>query len=164
MQTVIRSARLWMRRGQPADLEGYHALVSDFQLVQMTASWPWPPDRSFTARRATAIDPARGMGGPVFRGQTMVGMMAVIDGALGYAIARAHWGQGYATEIGRALIAHVWQRYHWDEITADVLSDNPASARVLEKLGFEEQGPTTCKSVARGPGDFPARAFRLARP
>ena len=83
---------------------------------------------------------------------------------MGYAIARAHWGKGYATEIGRALIAHVWATYDWDAIHAEVLEDNPASMRVLEKLGFQATGPTTCPSVARGPGTWPARAFRLTRP
>ena len=164
METVVCSARLTLRRGRPCDLEGYHALVSDFAVVRMTASWPWPPDRAFTARRATPIDPALGMGGPIFRGKDMVGMMAAIDGELGYAIARAHWGRGYATEMGRALVAHIWAAYEWPHIEATVLDDNPASMRVLEKLGFAETGPTTCPSVARGPGDYPARAFRLTRP
>ncbi len=164
METVVCSARLTLRRGRPCDLEDYHALVSDFAVVRMTASWPWPPDRAFTARRATPIDPALGMGGPIFRGKDMVGMMAAIDGELGYAIARAHWGRGYATEMGRALIGHIWSTYDWDTITATVLDDNPASMRVLEKLGFAETGPTTCPSAARGPGDYPARAFRLTRP
>ena len=82
---------------------------------------------------------------------------------IGYMFVRAHWGRGFATEIGRALLAHAWARYDWPEIHAGVLTANPASARVLLKLGFEEGAPSTGPSAAQG-GEFPTRTFRLARP
>ena len=164
MDAELRTQRLFMRRAQPQDLDAMHALVSDVEVARMTATWPIPPDRAFTATRCKPMDPADGMAGPVFHGDALVGMMGAFRGGLGYAIARPHWGKGYATEIGQALIAHVWSRYDWPDLTAVVLEDNPASMRVLEKLGFSETGPTTCKSVARGPGDNPARAFSLPRP
>ncbi len=164
MDTEIHTDRLKLRRSQPADLDEMHTLVSDFEVARMTATWPYPPDRTFTADRCAPMDPADGMAGPVFHGDVMVAMIGAYVGGLGYAVARPHWGNGYATEIGLALIPHVWATYDWPALTAEVMNDNPASARVLQKLGFTETGPTTCKSIARGPGDYPARAFILPRP
>ena len=169
METIVHSARLTLRRNQPDDVDAMHAIFADRDVARMTASWPWPPDRAFTASRCDPLPPADGMAGLIrTHDGTPVGGMGIhrmgADIGMGYAIARAHWGRGYATEMGRALIDHIWSTYDWDTITASVLDDNPASMRVLEKLGFAAIGPTTCPSAARGPGDYPARAFRLTRP
>jgi RimJ/RimL family protein N-acetyltransferase len=170
METELVTTRLSLRRARPVDLDGLHALGSDWELVKQTATWPWPADRAFTASRSQPVDPALGLAGPVFAGGEIVGMMGVIaseePGAvaeLGYMFKRAHWGKGYATEIGRTLIAHAWARYDWSAIEAVVFTANPASARVLEKLGFAE-GPGAIGLCAARAGSFPTRTFRLARP
>lgn len=163
MQTELRTERLWMRRAQPDDLDALHAIHADFDVVRQTASWPWPPDRAFSATRCQPADPARGMAGPIFANAEMVGMMGILDREMGYGIARAHWGRGYATEMGRALIAHVWASHDWPTIEACVFTDNPASARVLEKLGFAEGAACESACAARG-RRFATRTFRLARP
>ncbi len=167
MQAEIATARLTLRRSRPADLAAMHALVSDFAVVRNTANWPWPPDRAFTASRCAPMDPEMGLGGPVIHEGALVGMMGVSvkqDAVeLGYMFARAHWGRGFATEIGRALIAHAWARYDWPAIGASTFTDNPGSARVLDKLGFVEGPASMGESRARG-GSFPTRTFRLMRP
>ncbi|MCB1337458.1 MAG: GNAT family N-acetyltransferase [Maritimibacter sp.] len=167
MQTEIITPRLTLRRARPGDLDALHALASDWEVVKQTATWPWPPDRAFTATRSTPIPPEDGMGGPVFSGDALVGMIGVAmkEGKteLGYMFAQPYWGRGYATEIGRALIAHAWATYDWPAIEACVFDDNRGSARVLEKLGFTETGPCTGACAARG-AVLPTRTFRLPRP
>jgi RimJ/RimL family protein N-acetyltransferase len=59
---------------------------------------------------------------------------------LGYRLARAHWGKGYATEVSRRLLEHGFGELGLAEIVGVTHVDNLASRRVLEKLGFEEQG------------------------
>lgn len=54
---------------------------------------------------------------------------------LGYWLAKAAWGRGVATEAGAAMIADARIR-GVRRLTAGHFSDNPASARVLIKLGF----------------------------
>lgn len=166
MDTEIVTDRLRLRRARPEDLDALHALVSDWDVVKQTATWPWPPDRAFTATRAEPMSPEKGMAGPVFEGDTLVGMIGVNatdNGAeLGYMFARAHWGRGFATEIGRAVIVHAFATYDWPAIQACVFDENPASGRVLRKLGFEETGPCTGACAARGE-TLPTRTFRLVR-
>ena len=55
---------------------------------------------------------------------------------LGYAFARAAWGQGYATEIGRRLLEVARDDLGLAEVVAYAMVDNVRSRRVLERLGF----------------------------
>jgi RimJ/RimL family protein N-acetyltransferase len=62
---------------------------------------------------------------------------------LGYTLARAWWGLGLATEAAEAVAAAAFADLRLDEIFALVDAQNPASARVLEKLGMTRVGPHT---------------------
>jgi RimJ/RimL family protein N-acetyltransferase len=55
---------------------------------------------------------------------------------LGYRLRRSAWGQGLATEGGRALLAHGFDRVGAETITARALSTNGGSRRVMEKCGL----------------------------
>ncbi len=58
---------------------------------------------------------------------------------LGYTLARAAWGRGYATEAGELCVAEA-RELGLSELVGVVDVGNPASARVLEKLGFRPDG------------------------
>lgn len=133
---LIATQRLTLRAMRPAMLEALHGIMSDWEVVRRTGNWPWPPDRGFAASRCRPMTPEVGFVGMIHREEIAVGWMALRHGDLGYAVARAQWGRGYATEMARAAIAHAFATYDRPEITADVFDDNPASVRVLEKLGF----------------------------
>jgi len=167
METEITTERLLLRRVRPSDFAALQELVSDFEVVKMVSSWPYPADIAFTKTRIHPFPAEKGMIGPVFLGDELIGTMGVSMGeegaGMGYMFARAHWGKGYATEIGYALIAHAWASYDWPDISASVFNDNPASARVLEKLGFVETGCGKGPCRARGVS-LPMRNYRLTRP
>lgn len=55
---------------------------------------------------------------------------------IGYALARDHWGQGYATEAAQAFVRVGFDHYGFGQLGAITLIDNHASANVLEKAGF----------------------------
>ncbi len=59
---------------------------------------------------------------------------------LGYWLGRAHWGRGYMTRVVAAYLARVVPAWPLQRVEAHVLDINPASARVLEKNGFVEEG------------------------
>jgi ribosomal-protein-alanine N-acetyltransferase len=61
------------------------------------------------------------------------------DVELGYTLARSTWGRGYATELGRALVAHAFEVLGVDRVVAQVEPGNHASRHVLEKLGMTER-------------------------
>ena len=55
---------------------------------------------------------------------------------LGYRLKRSEWGKGYATEGSKALLEKGFRELGAECVVADVIAENVASVRVLEKLGF----------------------------
>jgi RimJ/RimL family protein N-acetyltransferase len=55
-------------------------------------------------------------------------------------IHRAQWSQGYATEATRRLVRFGFDEFDLQRIEATCHPDNRASARVLEKAGFQYEG------------------------
>ncbi|OLT48211.1 hypothetical protein BJF85_13340 [Saccharomonospora sp. CUA-673] len=55
---------------------------------------------------------------------------------LGYRLARAAWGHGYATEGARALVHAAFTEAGADRVVATTMAVNTASRRVLEKCGL----------------------------
>lgn len=59
---------------------------------------------------------------------------------LGYSIAEKHQGVGLMTEILAVTINRAFDQLDLHRIMANYMPENLASARVLEKLGFEQEG------------------------
>jgi RimJ/RimL family protein N-acetyltransferase len=59
---------------------------------------------------------------------------------LGYWVGRAFWRNGYATEAACALMRWAFETLDVDRIYATHLTRNPASGRVMEKLGMRREG------------------------
>ena len=124
---------------RPSDFDALHAIVSDWDVVRMLESWPWPPEPEFTRSRTTAY-PGEGFVWAIRVTGQLAGTCGITEGSLGYMVADAFRGRGIATHAVRAAVSHAFAAYPLDQITADVWSDNPASMRVLTKTGFEETG------------------------
>ena len=59
---------------------------------------------------------------------------------IGYELARAYWNQGIITEALRAILSFGFETRNLHRVEAEVLLGNVASMRVLQKLGFQEEG------------------------
>lgn len=66
--------------------------------------------------------------------------MAHNRGDLGYWVGVPYWGKGYCTEAGRAILAYGFGVLDLNRIAAPHFSSNPASGRVLQKLGMKHEG------------------------
>ncbi|GAA3345908.1 hypothetical protein GCM10020358_54820 [Amorphoplanes nipponensis] len=123
--------------------------------------FPTEDDREACAMTLRAPDPAFGSHVVVERESGLavgtIGCYGPPDAAgtlmIGYGLVPAARGRGYATEALRALVVHAFAQPSVREITADTLTDNVASQKVLEKAGF-----THTHSTAE------ARWYRLNRP
>lgn len=58
------------------------------------------------------------------------------EAEIGYELNPVFWGNGYATEAARAMLAFGFRDLNLQRVTAMCLAENRASARVLEKLGL----------------------------
>jgi ribosomal-protein-alanine N-acetyltransferase len=61
-------------------------------------------------------------------------------GEVGYWLAKPFWGQGIMTAVVQRVCQHAFDEFDLAKITAHVFQHNPASARVLEKCGFQQEG------------------------
>ena len=50
------------------------------------------------------------------------------------------WGQGYATEAARAVLRYGFEELKLNRIYAHHMTKNPASGRVLAKIGMRREG------------------------
>lgn len=59
---------------------------------------------------------------------------------IGYALASAHWGKGYACEALGAALDYGFHELRLNRVEADIDPRNAASAAVLERMGFRKEG------------------------
>jgi ribosomal-protein-alanine N-acetyltransferase len=69
---------------------------------------------------------------------------------LGYWIAEPFWGKGYVAEASRAILNFAFAEYGPERMQARVIAGNDASARVLTKLGFRDEGTLRRSLLRRG--------------
>ena len=73
---------------------------------------------------------------------------------IGYWIGEPFWGRGLMSEAVRAFVRHIFARCESDAIYSGAFTENAASLRVQEKVGFVHDGDMTLFSKPRG-GEFP---------
>jgi ribosomal-protein-alanine N-acetyltransferase len=61
-------------------------------------------------------------------------------GDVGYEIAPAYWGRGYATEAARAIMDFGFEELGLHRVWSYTVAENAASQRVMEKLGMRYEG------------------------
>jgi len=72
------------------------------------------------------------------------------QGEIGFGIGRKFWKQGYATEIGSALLHTAFNHFKLHRVLAQCSPDNKASIRVMQKLGMAREGMLRDVTQARG--------------
>jgi RimJ/RimL family protein N-acetyltransferase len=164
-----RTRRLTLRPGWPEDAPAVMRAIGHEEVVRMLAKAPWPyrlaDAESFLSRQRGAEEASflilshegdypRPIGG--------IGLAPDEDGhELGYWLAPGAWGRGYATEAGLAVVTIARHGLGLKRLHSGHFIDNPASGRVLQKLGFRATGKVKGRySEARG-AIAPCRLFEL---
>ncbi len=62
------------------------------------------------------------------------------EAEVGYWLGKPYWGQGYATEAASPVIEYAFWKLGLDRVRAFHFTRNPASGRVLEKVGMSYKG------------------------
>ena len=149
------------------DFDGFHEMMSDFDIVKMSMSWPFPPDPEFTRQRMQTEEVKSGQALAIEHDGQFAGQISISGGELGYMLAKPFWGKGLATWAVREMLARAFADPKTEVITAGTWGDNPASMAVLHKCGFQKTGEAAlfCKPrgmVVNGP-DFELSRAAWAR-
>jgi ribosomal-protein-alanine N-acetyltransferase len=152
MRPTLESARLTLRPFTAADADAITAIVSDREIAANTLSIPHPYDRSMAEKwLATQEDAfARGEASTFALTTrdtgTLVGCVGLMierahrRAEMGYWMAREHWSRGYGTEGAAAVLRYAFETLGMHRVFAHHLSRNPASGRIMEKLGMRHEG------------------------
>lgn len=131
---------LSLRNFKDSDFEAFHASMSDFDVVKMTASWPWPPEPAFTKSRMVTRQAKSGQVQVIDLDGEYIGQAAVVRGELGYMLAKPHWGKGIVSWAVKEVLTVAFENTDTSLIKASVWAGNPASEAVLMKFGFVKTG------------------------
>lgn len=157
----LTTERLLLRPLVPADAEAMHRLVNDWEVARNLASVPFPYPRELADEWITSTREALAEGhayalaitGREGENELLVGVVGLKItariGRLGYWVGRRFWGHGVATEAAGRMARWALANLDLDSLEAGVITDNPASAAVLRRIGFRQVGTDTDRSLAR---------------
>lgn len=161
MRNILNTERLVLRRPVLTDAALMSQLMCDPDIVRMTATIPYPfiplAAEFWIMRQRSNWERQLSYGYAITKdGGEIMGVIDLFtngdgDREIGYWLGRPHWGNGYITEAAKVLVDEGFASFDIPYIDAGYFYDNPASGRVLEKLGFQrkEMG-SNLYSVARG--------------
>lgn len=151
----LLTKRLQLRALADGDAQWLWPLVSDRRLTTFLA---WEPHRSIeetevmVAALIEAQKAGKGFHWVAIHAEQIVGLVSLIDvrwqhrcwtlnrAELAYWIGLPYQGKGYATEAAAAIAEFGFNKLHLHKIRVYHASDNPASGRTIEKLGFRFVG------------------------
>ncbi len=139
---------------RPVDKDAFIEYLNDEDVYQFTLRVPFPyTEKDADQWIALNVKKTKENGKPVCwairdSGGQLIGGCGFDDlmpgkahrGEIGYWLARPFWGQGIMTKVVHAVCEYAFTEMDLEKITAKVFDFNQASARVLEKCGFEQEG------------------------
>jgi RimJ/RimL family protein N-acetyltransferase len=150
VEVALRTSRLLLRRWRADDVAGFAEMSADPEVMEYLLPLP---DRGLSVEawvaRARVHWDEHGFGQWVVEIPSaasfigVVGLNVVSYDAhftpaveVAWRLARAYWGQGYATEAARAALDYGFEELGLSEIAALTVPANQRSRRVMERLGM----------------------------
>jgi len=149
---AINTNRLSLRWISAEDVDDVYTIYSDPEVMRY---WSTPPlaDRNAASKLVSEIHESfkrrelLKWGIALRKDDTLIGSVTLFHpdfthrrAEIGYALGRAHWGQGYMQETLKAVLTYAFEVLEFHRIEADVDPRNVASIRTLESLGFQREG------------------------
>jgi RimJ/RimL family protein N-acetyltransferase len=165
----LHTARLLLRTLRPDDATPLFALFNNWNVIRFLSAPPWPyspSDSRLFVNGVVARSPELGEEVlAITLDGTFIGAISVRQrqpgplqrGAgpnIGYWIGEPFWGQGFMSEALAAFVTYIFEATDTDAIYCGAFTENVASLRVQEKVGFVHDGNAALFSKPRG-GDFP---------
>lgn len=134
------------------DAPDVQRLAGDRAIADTTLTIPHPYSdgiaEQWIAKHAESFDKGHGVNLAITikRDSALVGAISLMgispkhQAELGYWIARAYWNQNYCTEAGQAVLHFAFVDLGLERVHSCHLARNPASGRVMQKLGMNHEG------------------------
>lgn len=157
----LSTPRLLLRAPRPSDIPRIAQLANDRELAGNTLHMPYPyseADAEAFVLGAAAQDTTlvRRFAQADRKTDELIGMIGLHltpahgHAELGYWVGRPFWGQGLCTEAVAAVVRYGFDIVGLRRIFAQHFANNPASGRVLQKVGFVREGELRAHYVRFG--------------
>ncbi len=145
---TLETARLTLRPYTDSDIAELVPLIGTREVAATTLRIPHPYNEQDARQFLATID----VGGEVRMAVTLRADRRLIGGVglridelhqhaeLGYWLGVPYWGMGYATEAAREMLRYGFEGLRLHRIFASHFKHNPASGRILTKLGMRYEG------------------------
>lgn len=148
---TLQTPRLILRPFQLADAPAVKALAGAYEVAFNTLLIPHPYEDGMAQAWITEHQPTFESGNFRFAitlraSDTLCGGIALWSdegnqhAELGYWLGVPFWGRGYCTEAARAVVDYGFEVLHLNRMFATPFARNPASARVMQKVGMTHEG------------------------
>jgi RimJ/RimL family protein N-acetyltransferase len=161
-RVLITTDRLILRRFRASDAAAFRAWRSDPEVARYQ-SWdaPYPEDLARLAVEAfMASDPDRAgkfqYAIECTAERALIGDIYVhlhdnlMQAEIGFTLAPAYQGKGYATEAVRAVLDRLFRLQGLHKVTGECDARNTPSAALLERLGFTREGLLRQQTYLKG--------------
>ncbi len=148
----LKTDRLLLRPFILADAPAVQRLAGDRDIASTTLSIPHPYEDGMAEQWINSLQERFERGDFVnfavvlLAGGALIGSIGLQvnqaheNAELGYWIGVPYWGNGYCTEAAMAVLHYGFTKLGLHRIAAHHLSRNPASGRVMEKIGMQYEG------------------------
>jgi ribosomal-protein-alanine N-acetyltransferase len=149
---TLQTTRLLLRPFALSDAPTVQLLAGDIAIADTTLNLPHPyadgMAESWISKHSEAFAKEEGLtlaivnkpDGVLVGAISLMGIAKGHQAELGYWIGKPYWHQGYCTEAAQALVLCAFTKLGLLRVYASHFSRNPASGRIMQKLGMQHEG------------------------
>ncbi len=152
-QPVIETERLLLRPFHNEDAKDIQKLAGNRKVSETTLNIPYPYNDGMAVEwisnhavswknRTGAIYAVTDKISKKLLGAVSLVAINGAEAELGYWIGEPYWGKGYCTEASKVLVRVAFSDMGIKRLTAEHLSSNPASGKVMIKIGMRHVNQT----------------------
>ncbi|WP_079504987.1 GNAT family N-acetyltransferase [Mesobacillus jeotgali] len=150
-RTII-TERLILRLFQESDAPAVTRLCNNYNLYKSTLNLPYPyslkdalgwisrHEENFEGDRFYEFAVTDRESGELYGAVALSNNQRFSNGEIAYWVGEDYWGKGYATEAAQAVVKFAFEVKGYHKVYARYFQSNPASGKVMEKLGMKEEG------------------------
>lgn len=149
---TITTKRLVLRLFQKSDAETVSLLCNNYNIYKNTLYLPYPyaiedalmwiePQlENYHSNKSYEFAITNKDSGALYGAIALTNNQRFNNGEIAYWIGEGYWGNGYATEAAQAILQFAFAEKQYHKVFARYFKSNPASGRVMQKLGIKQEG------------------------
>lgn len=152
IKKTILTDRLNLRIFEKSDAETVQALCNNFNIYKSTLYLPYPyslndalvwienHQKNFDEDRSYEFAITDRISGNLYGAISLSNNQKFNNGEIAYWIGEEYWGKGYGTEAAKAIIDFAFKEKELHKVFARYFKSNPASGRIMQKVGMVQEG------------------------